>query len=260
MLKEYHMDTYSHSKLEILRKCFLLFKYKYLDKLPEVQDKSATDFGEVCHFIAENYKGTGKIELETLLKQKLTKEYKLTDFYKNKIPLALKNIHAYNKLFSDPEIEFVNKELDLTIPLNDAISLTGKIDIMIKYKNGKYRIVDYKTSKAKNANHTNQLSMYKLLIHKKFGIKYEDMQTDIVYLALENITKKGERVLNEGLENIILPYDVDEMDVNCLIMEIESLHNKIKLSKDKNVWNCNPTWFNCTYCGFKHICDKKFQP
>lgn len=253
------MQTYSHSKLEILRKCFLLYKYKYIDKLKDIQDRSATDFGEVCHFIAENYKGTGRKELETLLKQKLTKEYKLTDFYKNKLPLALKNIHTYNKLLSDASIESVEHELDLTFPLNDEISLTGKIDLMIKYKNGKCRIVDYKTSKAKNANHTNQLSMYKLLINRKFGIKYDDMSTDIVYLALENITKHGDLVLNEGLENIILPYEVDEMDINCLIMEIESLHNKINISKDKNIWNCNPTWFNCTYCGYKHICDKKFE-
>jgi hypothetical protein len=101
------MDTYSHSKLEVLRKCFLQYKYKYVDKLEEEQDRSATDFGEVCHYIGEMYKGTGKKELLELFKSKVPGEYQLNDFYKHKIPLALKNIHTYSKYLTDASIESV---------------------------------------------------------------------------------------------------------------------------------------------------------
>lgn len=251
-------ETYSHSKLDVLRKCMLLFKYKYLDKLIEEKDKSATDFGEVCHYIAETYTGTGKSELLTLYKNKL-KEFTLTEFYTNKMKLALTNIHVFYKNYlENSEIVEIKKEDNITVNLNEEIDLTGKIDLFIKYKSGKVKILDYKTSKAKNSNHTNQLSMYKFLINKKYDIPYDMMETEIVYLALENLTKKGEIVLNEGIENIIIPYDVSETDVYCLTEEIKQLHNAIKNSKDKNIWECNPTWFNCTYCGYNKICPNKY--
>lgn len=253
------MINYSHSKLEILRKCFLNYKYKYVDKLDDEQDRSAADFGEVCHIISEKYNGTGKKELLSLYKEITKQKYVLNEFYIKKIPLALKNIHTfYTNYLNDPNVVDIKRESDILINLNETIQLNGKIDLIITYKNNRVKIIDYKTSKAKNANHTNQLSMYKLLIHKKYNIPYDLMDTEIIYLALNAETKYGEKVLNEGIENIKLPYSITETDIFCLISEIEQIDNMIKLSTEKNDWKSNPTWFNCTYCGYNKICPKKF--
>lgn len=251
-------QNYSHSKLEVIRKCFLQFKYKYIDKIQEEKDTSATDFGNVCHLIAENYTGTGKEELISLYK-KYKKDFTITEFYENKVKLALKNIHSYYiKELKNPEIESIQKEISLETNLTPEIKINGKIDILIKYKNGKYKIVDYKTSKKKNADHTNQLSMYQLLLHKVYNIDYKHFTNGILYLALEGSDKYGNIILNEKYENILLPYEIDESDVVCLTNEIQQIHETVKKCIDKNEWSCNPTWFNCTYCGFNNNCDKKF--
>lgn len=254
------MISYSHSKLEVIRKCLLLYKNKYIDKLEGEQDKSATDFGEVSHSIAENYKGTGKQELLDLYKGLVKEKYKLTDFYVKKIPLSLKNIHTFHKtIIEDESVEWVKRELDLKAKLTDDIEINGKIDILIKYKNGRYKIGDYKTSKSsKYGDHTNQLAMYKLLLNKNYDIPYSSMDSDIIYIALDGEDKYGNIILNEGLENIIKPYDVTASDIYCLEEEIKSIHNMILKNMDTNIWKENPTWFNCTYCQYSKICTKKF--
>lgn len=253
------MDSYSHSKLDILRKCFLQYKYKYIDKLEAEKDTIATDFGEVCHLISEHYTGSGKVELLKLYKNLVPEKYKLIEKYVHKVPLALKNIHAYNtKILKHKDVVEVNNELNLKTQLTEEIEINGKIDVLIKYKNGRYKVVDYKTSKAKRNDYTNQLAMYKLLIHTNYNIPYDQMDAEIVYLALDGETKYGEIVLNEGVENIISTYNIEETDIYCLISEIEHLHKCVKTSLDKNDWSCKPTWFNCTYCDYKNKCDKRF--
>jgi len=255
------MENYSHSRLDILRKCFLNYKYKYEDKLPEVQDKTASDFGEVCHLISENYRGGGKPEILHHYRSLVPTKYKLNEYYTNKLPIAFKNISSiYNKYLKDDNILEIKRETDLNlnVVLTEEISINGKIDLFIKYKTGRIKIIDYKTNKAKRNNYTNQLSMYKLLIHKTFDVPYDMMDTDIVYLALDDKTKQGDIILNTGSENIIHPYDITDTDVYCLTEEIKELHNKIKISRDKKEWSSNPTWFNCTYCAFCDNCPKRY--
>ena len=214
------MQKYSHSLLDVARKCMTLYKFKYVDKIKlKNEDTSAADFGSFVHEVAERYKGSGRDEL-----------------------LALKH------------------ESDITIPLNEELSLTGKIDIVV-IKDGRYRIVDYKTSKSnKYGDHSNQLAMYMLLLNRKYGISYDKMDCEIIYLALDSMTKKGEAVPNEGYKNISKVYKLEEMDVECLLSEIDMINKRIKKSIDKGEWAANPTWFNCTYCDFHTICPHKFSP
>jgi RecB family exonuclease len=255
------MNHYSHSSLDIARTCMLRYKYKYIDKLKiKIEDKSAADFGSVMHEIAENYKGSGREELLKLYRERVPSKYQLTDFYKAKIPVALKNIHEFWKVvLSSDLVESIKHEEDLSIDFLKDIKLVGKIDIVIKTKDGRYRIVDYKTSKSRQyADHTNQLAMYMYLLNKSQDIPYDKMDCEICYLALDAMTKKQEPVKNEGYENISKVYKLEESDVTCLISEIEMIHKRIQKSIAKGEWSHNPTWFNCTYCDYNTICDKKF--
>lgn len=252
---------YSHSKLEVARQCMLKFKFQYIDKIKvEEEDKSASDFGSCIHEIAEKYKGGGKVELLALYHELVPAKFPLTEFYKKKASLALKNVHAYWKAFLSEGCEKVTHEADLTVDLSDNIVLNGKIDLIIE-KNGRMRVVDYKTNKSKEfANHTHQLAMYMLLLNRKYKIPFEKMDCEIIYLALDDKTKKGVEVLNEGYENISKIYHLDETDVDCLISEIESIHGRIQKSIDKNEWKANPGKFNCTYCAYNKLCEKKWVP
>lgn len=253
---------YSHSKLDVARKCMLCFKYKYIDKLKDKQESTASEFGNLVHSISEEYSGGGK---EVLLKlyHKYKDKYKISDEYKKKIPLALKNIHAYWVAFlSKEEKEKIKHELDFKttpIKLKEDISLIGKIDIYIECKNGRYRIVDYKTNKNnKFSNHTSQLSLYMLLLNRLHGIPYDQMDCEVIYLSMDESDKYGNPILNEGYENISKIYKLDELDVECLTSEIFQIDERIKKSIDTGKWKSNPTKFNCTYCDFKDICPEKW--
>ena len=255
------MTRYSHTKLDVARKCMLQFKYQYIDKLPIIEgDMSASEFGSVVHEVAENYIGGGKAELLALY-HTATKKIKLTTLYKSKVPLALQNIHDYWKAALSKNVKEVKHESDLTIELTKDIKLNGKIDILIEHNNGRFRIVDYKTNKSKEyANHTNQLSMYMLLLHDKYNIPYENMDCEVIYLALDPITKKGQKVENKGYENVSKLYKLEECDVECLKSEIEMIDKQIQKSIDRGEWKPKPGKFNCTYCPYNTICDKKWTP
>lgn len=248
---------YSHSSLDLFRKCPMSFKFKYIDKLPSIENKEASDFGSVCHYIAEKYRGGGKEQLLKLYREMVPSEFKLTEKYKKKVPLALKNIHEHWKKELS-KCKNIRREEEITVSLNDDINLTGKIDVIIETPNS-HKIIDYKTSKSNRfSNHTNQLSMYMLLTNKKYNIPYDKMKVGVVYLALDPKDKYGKKILNEGFENISKEYEITESDVECLKNEIMAIHDKIQLYKNTASWTTNPTKFNCDYCGHKHLCNKRF--
>lgn len=250
--------SYSHSKLDIARDCFLKYKFQYIDKIKGKKDTSATDFGEVSHTIMENYKGTGKTELLKLYKELVPSKYKLTPEYLKRVPISLKNIHTiYTVLNTDKNIIDIKHEENISINYNDDFDLNGKIDLTIKYKSGNIKIIDFKTNKSsKFANHKNQLSLYMLLINKKYGIDYEKIETGVNYLALEPKDKYGNKILNEGYENINKNYKLDEVDVQCLENEIRTIHSKIEKNKQSGIWKENPSDFKCKYCQFNKLCTK----
>jgi predicted RecB family nuclease len=253
---------YSHTKLDVARKCMLMYKFQYVDKIKIDGDTAASDFGSLIHGIAEEYKGGGKIELLALY-HKGIETYKLTDFYKAKVPLALQNVHEYWKaiLANEEVVKEVKHESDITVPLNETLTLNGKIDIVIEQKNGRFRIVDYKTNKSNAyANHNNQLSMYMLMLNKKYGIPYDKMDCEVVYLAMDAENKKGDKIKNSGYDNISKIYKLEECDVECLISEIETIDKAIEKSIAKNEWKARPGKFACTYCPFNPLCDKKWVP
>jgi len=247
---------FSHSKLEIARKCMKQFHYKYILKYP-VLDTEPTEFGNLIHEIAQNYKGSGKKELMCLY-EKYRPKYKFeSKTYKNKIKLALKNIHDFWQI--NLKNQKYEPEQEVTESLTESISLNGKIDVII-FNDNKVRIIDYKTSKTdKYSDHTNQLAMYKILVNKKYNIPYENMSCEIVYLSMDEVDKSGKHILNEGYNNIVREYDVDESDIDVLIEEIESVKHRIERAEKNNIWRANPTWFNCTYCSFNEHCDEKYK-
>jgi CRISPR/Cas system-associated exonuclease Cas4 (RecB family) len=264
---------FSHSKLDVARTCMLQFKFKYIDKIKGIEDKSASDFGGCMHEIIENYKGGGKEELLKMYHELVPSKYPLNDFYRKKVPLGLKNIHdiwkhvisKYDKVddkitkkitLNDTEIPSIKKEDDIKTKLDENISLNGKIDLYI-YNEGRLKIFDYKTSKSyKYANHTNQLSMYMFLLHKKYGIPYEKMDCEIIYLSLDE-EKYGMKVINENYENIKKEYKLQETDVEMLISEIHTIHTAIQKSLATGKWKAKPKKFSCTYCPYKDICEEK---
>lgn len=245
----------SHSKMDVARKCMKLFDYKYIQKIKTDVENIYADFGSFVHEVAEHYKGEGKEKLIELFKNLVPSKFKIHESYKHKIPLALKNVHSYYANYLKKQIEFKN-ELNLAFALEDDIIINGKIDILIKTKKGKWRVVDYKTKKTyKFYDPKDQLAMYMLLLHNIFDIPYEDIECEIVYVSLEREDKYGNIIPNEGYKNISKVYKVTYEDVKLLEREIRVLYKRIHKNIETNTWLSNPSWFNCTFCDYKDICE-----
>jgi CRISPR/Cas system-associated exonuclease Cas4 (RecB family) len=84
------------------------------------------------------------------------------------------------------------------------------------------------------------------------------MECEIVYLSLVDKEKDGTVVLTEGYENISRVYTVDESDVAVLGEEIEAVNHRIQRALKSDKWSSNPSWFNCTFCPYKHMCEDKW--
>jgi len=249
---------FSHSKLDVARQCFRKYKYKYVDKVEVDEQNEASQFGGLIHEIAEFYKGGGKEELLALYHQFLPK-YKVSDVYKPKIAIALKNIHTFWKDGVDGKVKESYYEDDIEILYTDEITLVGKIDYRALTNADRNVIIDYKTNKSNAyANHRNQLSMYMLLLNLKYGIEYKNMDMMVIYLAMDPIDKKGNAVLNEGWDNIKKDYKLDESDVEALKMEIDAIWTKIKKCEIRGDWPTKPSRFNCGFCKFSHLCEAKY--
>jgi CRISPR/Cas system-associated exonuclease Cas4 (RecB family) len=252
------MQDYSHSKLEIARKCMRLFKNKYIDKI-KVDDKNDYNrFGNLLHEVIENYTGTGLEELVALY-HKFYKKHPYTDnALKARAPIALKNIHStWKKYIKDSKGTIVHEE-DVKVQLNDTIKLNGKIDILI-VEDDKLYIKDLKTSKNnKYGNFEAQIAMYMLLLHIKYDIPYSDMDGEIIYLCMEEQDKHGNVIKNLGLKNIVKPIKLDVADVEMLKEEIIHIDEKINRAIVKDVWKASPTWFNCTFCPYASTCADKY--
>lgn len=233
-----------------------MLKFKYVDKIKMTQDDTSSgDFGNAMHEIAENYKGGGKDELLTLYHQLVQGKYEINDYYRKKIPIALKNIHSYFKKFLLKQKSYVS-ELDLTVPLDDEITLTGKIDVYVETNDNRIRVVDYKTKKSyKWYDPKEQLAMYMLILNIDRGIPLKNIDTEIVYLSLDEEDKYGNKYENVGYENVAKCYDVDEEDVILLKREISVLRKRIKKNLKSGEWLSTPTEFNCTYCDYNSICE-----
>ena len=248
---------YSHSKLDVIRQCLKKYHFKYVIRLDVDEDQEYLFFGNLCHDVAEHYRGEGKKQLLKLVK-KFHKKYpfKMEDF-KQRLKLALKNIHSFWK----NNLDGANwePEQEISINFSEDVSVNGKVDVIIWGEDGRVRIIDYKTNKSKKfSDHTNQLSMYMYLVHHKYGIPYDKMDCEIVYLSLLPNEKDGTEVLNEGYEHINKQYQLDETDVAVLMEEIEAIDHRIHRAEKNEKWTAKPTWFNCTFCPFSEHCDEKF--
>jgi len=75
---------------------------------------------------------------------------------------------------------------------------------------------------------------------------------------MEETDKHGNVIKNLGMKNITKPIKLDVTDVEMLKEEIIHIDEKINKAIVKDVWQAKPTWFNCTYCPYSHLCADKY--
>ena len=247
------MEVYSHSRLSVFEQCSLKFKYKYIDKIPEFEQKIETHLGKTIHSTLEwLYSKINKKEIPTIdemivyyakkwgedynLEKIIIKKHSAVDFFNKGIQFLI-DYYIKNKPFDDNTIG-IEKEVMFKLDLDGKYKIRGYIDRLVyNEKKGAIEIHDYKTSAnlpTKEAiEKDRQLGLYSMAIKELFGNEKEVILT-WHYLA-HNIkihSKRTDEQLNQ-LKNETLK----------LIKKIEAM-TEFPANKGPH----------CGWCEYKSIC------
>lgn len=238
--------TLSHSSLEAQEKCPFQWYLRYIELLYPKKDNEAADFGSLCHLIAENYFGGGQEELKRLFTE-FNENYILTPEYEAKIPLALSRIERFYDAYLSGASK-IFREKEFRYAFDEYVDITGNIDVL--YKNDNWVVVDYKTSKKKDKDHSLQFWFYYYLISKVTGKTPPSLTFQCVYL-----TAGTDKNVEDFVETTEFEADCIEMAESRIQAGINRILNR---GADKDNWKKNPNRL-CDWCDYKKagLCDGK---
>ena len=245
---------YSHSKLSTFEQCPLKYKFKYLDKIkPLIEKTIEAHLGKAVHdtlewlynSIKENKKIPTIDEIITYYSVKwqdefsdeiliVKKEMSVRDYFNLGIEFLTKYFQRHYP-FKENTIEC---EKMIFLNLDENTKIQGFIDrLAYNLETGEYEIHDYKTGNhlptQEKMDNDRQLALYSIAIKELFG---KDKEVCLIWHYLAHDQKVCSKRTNEQLEEL-------KKETLELIKEIESkkefLPNKSKL---------------CDWCGYKEIC------
>ena len=224
----------SYSELKTWDECAYKHKLIYIDEIKKFLGSEHTAFGTAVHEVCEK-SVLGEIALDY---ESLNKCFD-NKFLEEVTYLAKNNVEIDKKLIKDmrvqsrnllehiiPELknhfgeyEVVAAEEKLYEPVEGSKKLyKGFIDLVLKTKDGKYHVIDWKTcswgwdSRRKNERITTyQLAFYKHFYSQKHNINPEDIDTHFALLKRTAKTNKVEifkkvenslKLLNKAVYNI----------------------------------------------------------
>lgn len=191
------MRSYNYSALSTAQKCPQLYKYKYIDKLPESGAESGDiHFGTAMHVGVESIltgESDGLFEFDAYWKSVKEKQLKFTRFgYEDLYDQGIRLLTRFKRLYVK-KFEVVQMEQTLTGTL-EGVGIYGTPDFIGSYE-GKPSIVDFKTAKSRYVREriisSEQLYLYAHLA--KQSLNYQAEQ--VVYFQFIKGTEPGISVL-----------------------------------------------------------------
>ena len=250
------MAYYSHSKLSTFEQCPQKYKFRYIDKIKPIIEKTIeAHLGSATHaalewlynFVKDNPNEKPPALDEVLEKyieewQKdfseniaiVKKQFTAGDYF-NKGITFLANYYPKCYPFKDGTIEC---EKRIVINLDGQTKIQGFIDRLVRnIDKGIYEIHDYKTANTlptqEKMDHDRQLALYSIAIKEMYG---KDKEVVLIWHYLAHNQKIVSRRTEEQLEQL-------KQETIDLIKKIESTTN----------FYVNPSIL-CDWCEFKDIC------
>ena len=205
----------SPNMLKTYELCPKKFYFRFVKNISMPIDDTIFETGKNIHALASYY--LRKENIDNMEKSLSMRESELWNYLKN------------TKFFG---YECINTEYNLAVKIGKHF-FGGRLDALVKDKNGKYYILDYKTGSApKNAVYDYQTIVYILAV-RKF---YETNNIAFVYLDL---SQKNDVVI-ELTENLVVEYEKKLLATeNCIDSE-----------------DYNPKWGKCPCeCNNKRNCE-----
>jgi len=238
--KQLQIIKLSASSVKTFEQCPRKYFFNYIEKAPQ-KEWSHLDLGNLCHKTLEIFhnvcinkttkKPLNKIMSEAFASARL--EYpKLDD---EKIAEAKQMISDYLNTIKKTGMPIVKCcEQDFEFEIANNVLVRGYIDRIDITKDGKFKIMDYKTTK--NAQY---LEPFQLLI---YGMYLKREYPDITGFVGAYVLLKHKSQLKE--------YTFSITDIEDAEKEMIKYANSIKT---ENIWPTIPSKL-CNYCNFKDIC------
>ena len=235
------IKTFSPSKYNTYVECNLKYRYKYIDYLKDEYNKGlskdALQFGSYIHKIFEDGVEAKSVDELRRIARDLRGNYHFKGRVQD-IETCIKHFFEFNsKLEGSVSTEMIFEE-----KISDDFSLNGIIDRVCKSKNGKYLVIDYKTSKREKTKRE----------------LYNDPQLLIYALAMSRMYKTP---VNNITVSHYYPLTGNLVSIKYLPNQVNSFAKKIQDKKweirKKKVAQFPPKVNRfCDWCGYKEICPK----
>jgi hypothetical protein len=245
----------SYSELKNWEFCPFYHKLTYIDGNKIFKGNEYTAFGTAIHNICEkkllqenfNPKETFVLEFQKELKQLEDDKVEFNleralEMVPQGIALIPEIVPALEDYFKSYDI--VSSEEKLMVPINEHINFKGFIDAVVKTNDGKYHIVDWKTTswgwdsrRRSDPMVTYQLTLYKYFFCEKHGIDPKNVETHFALLK---------RTADKNKVEFFRVTSGAKKTENALKLLHMALYNIGKQRYLKKRSNCNKCAFNMT--------------
>lgn len=247
--------TLSPSRAGDFMTCPLLYRFRVVDRLPEPPSPAATR-GTVVHAVLEQLfdlpRPERSLEAATALvpsvwKGLLSEDEQLTGLFADDDgTLATQWLDGTEALLAtyfdleDPtRLEPADRELALSVELDDGLVLRGYVDRLDVAPDGAMRVVDYKTGRSPGVAFQQkamfQMRFYALALWKQRGEVPRLLQ--LIYLG----------------DGQVVRYAPDEDDLRAMERKVRALAAAIAQATDTGDWRPSPSRL-CDWCAHRGIC------
>jgi len=190
----------SYSELKNWNFCPFYHKLTYLDGLQSFKGNEYTAFGTAIHDVCEKKLLQEQVEVSELFVERFKDSLKKLENdevefnierAKEMVPQGIAILQEVDDALQNyfGEFEVVSSEEKLMVPIDESINFKGYIDAVVKTPDGKYHIVDWKTTswgwnsrRRSDPITTYQLTLYKHFFCKKHDIELKDVETHFALL------------------------------------------------------------------------------
>lgn len=241
--------SWSVSRIKSYQSCKLQYDLNYNQGVKTNLESGDAIKGTAFHAIAEHYKDHLDYSFDDWWKflQSYThygKGLSLRLISKDELNTAFENLKVFWKEFViDGSFESVIPEQKIEFTL-DKNSFQGIVDLTL-IKNGRYSVLDYKTTKSGGAGseHALQLSTYVEAVRQKYEPKtpMKEFISKIDVYVYYPYTKFKNSTL-ENLKVVKLNFSDADQSVDTLLDAVDAIQTE-------KTWTAT-VGFHCTYCGF----------
>ena len=254
-IRERPARSLSPSRAGDFMTCPLLYRFRVVDRLPEPPSPAATR-GTVVHAVLEQLfdlpRQARSLEAATALvpsvwQALLAGDEQLADlFAADDGTLAAEWLDGTEALLAtyfeleDPtRLEPADRELALSVELDDGLVLRGYVDRLDVAPDGAMRVVDYKTGRSPGVAFQQkalfQMRFYALALWKQRGEVPRLLQ--LIYLG----------------DGQVIRYAPDEDDLRAMERKVNALSDAIGQATESGDWRPSPSRL-CDWCAHRSLC------